>query len=104
MRETFTIKRNDTSPTILYQLPSDVNLAGASVLFKMRNYEGTEVVSASANVVSASSPAQLSYNWQTGDTATAGPFEAEFEVTFADTSIQTFPNYGFIHVAIGPDV
>ena len=31
-------------------------------------------------------------------------FEAEFRVTFADGSIETFPNAGFIPVRINEDV
>lgn len=36
--------------------------------------------------------------------AAAGAFEAEFEVTYADGGVQTFPNVGFIPVRIGADV
>lgn len=38
------------------------------------------------------------------DTDTAGRFEAEFEVTYADGAVETFPNDGFIVVQIGPDI
>lgn len=33
--------------------------------------------------------------------AAAGAFEAEFEVTYADGGVQTFPNVGFIQARTG---
>ncbi len=57
-----------------------------------------------ATVVTAQDTPQVRYDWEAADTATAGFFEAEFEVTYADGSIETFPNYGYIGVAISQDI
>ena len=32
------------------------------------------------------------YDWQSGDTDTPGTYYVEFEVTYQDLSVETFPN------------
>jgi len=44
------------------------------------------------------------YAWNAEDTANAGSFKAEFEVTYTDGSIETFPNDGYITIEIDPDL
>jgi len=44
------------------------------------------------------------YNWTAADTDTVGSYQAEFEVTYADASIETFPNDGYIRVEIIDDI
>jgi len=44
------------------------------------------------------------YNWIAADTDTIGSYQAEFEVTYADASIETFPNDGYIRVEIIDDI
>lgn len=44
------------------------------------------------------------YDWDAADTANAGRFEAEFEVTYSDGTVETFPNNDFIVVQIGGDI
>jgi hypothetical protein len=36
----------------------------------------------------------VQYDWQTGDTDTVGIYYVEFQVTYSDSSIETFPNSG----------
>ena len=101
----FSIKRGDTSPTILYTLSPKVNLSGATVVFNMRGLSGPAVVDRGpAEIVGDPMDAVVSYAWQPGDTAQAGYFRAEFEVTYADGSVETFPNAEFIGVNIGRDL
>jgi len=106
MRTPFIIKQGDTSPSIEDTLywPDGVtveNLIGATVKFVMASEDsiGTAKVKANAVVVDEAA-GQVRYDWATGDTDTHGVFVAEWEVTRADGSIETFPNGGYIPVGI----
>lgn len=102
-----TIKRGDTSPSVSATLTgaggTAQNLTGATVRFKMRNRLGAVVINAVCAIVSAAA-GTVRYDWQPADTAVAGYYEAEFEVTLAGGAIGTFPNAGFHTVEIVPDV
>ena len=104
---TFFIKRNDTSPAFQATLKdaSDtaVDLTGATLRFHMVTPSGTTVVDAAATAVTATAGI-CKYVWATGDTASAGDFSAEFEVTYADSTVETFPNYGYETVRIYEDL
>ena len=107
MSETFTIKRNDTSPAIRWELEDpDTNLVGASVVFNMKNtVTGALVIDrGTAEVVEGADRPTLGYNWAEGDTAVAGLYEAEFEITFADESVETTPNSENIVVKVVVDL
>jgi len=106
MAETFTIKQNDTSPRLLYQLdlPDGQTLNGSvTVRFHMAQPDGTVVVDELGAVWSADDQ-QTVYNWAAADTAADGTFKAEFEVTFDDGSIETFPNNEYLLVKVYPDL
>lgn len=105
---TFSIKQNDRSPAMLATLQdasgTAVNITGASVRFHMRQIGSTQVkVDAAASIVTADE-GLVRYNWISADTADTGSFQAEFEVTYADGSIETFPNDGYIRVEIIDDI
>lgn len=104
--EVFYIKTNDTAPKLRYALlPRTVDLTGASVVFNMRNRQGTVKVSrGSATVVTATGTPTVEYSWQAGDTDTEGRFYGEFEVTFVDTTVGTFPNDDEIDIKISDDI
>jgi hypothetical protein len=105
MDDVFRIKRGDTVPAIRYALfPETVVLTGATVRFKMRARNGSVILDVGAVVVTATGTPTVEYSWQAGDTATAGLYEAEFRVTYADGKIETFPNEGFIQVRVNQDV
>ena len=57
---------------------------------------------AAVNVTPASG--EVRYDWSVGDTAEAGSYQAEFEVTYSDGSMETFPNDGHISVKITDDI
>jgi hypothetical protein len=100
----FTIKRGDTSPAMVFTLdPPDINLVGASIRFQMQAEGGATVIDEAVDPVSLSPP-KVGYEWQSGDTDVAGRYQAEYRVVYADGSIETFPNNGFITVYIPPDV
>jgi hypothetical protein len=105
---TFYVKQNDTSPSMLATLQdadgNAVNLTAASVRFHMRPVGGGQVVVDEAAVVVTPLEGLVRYNWIAADTDTIGSYQAEFEVTYADASIETFPNDGYIRVEIIDDI
>lgn len=91
----FNIKQNDTSPSLQATLKdaslNPINLAGASVQFHMKGIDGSLKVNAAMTVVDAVNGV-IQYDWQDGDTDTVGSYYAEFEVTYTDDTVETFPN------------
>lgn len=105
MSQTFNIKRGDTSPAIKYQLTlaSGQTLVGASAVFKMKGVNSdTLKVDAAADVDDSENV--VSYAWVAADTDTDGTFQAEFEVTYADSKVETFPNEGYLQISVTPDL
>ena len=105
---TFYVKQNDTSPAMLATLQdangAAVGIVGASVRFHMRTIGSSQVkVDATAVIVDAEG-GEVRYDWLAADTDTIGSYQAEFEVTYADASIETFPNDGYIRVEIIDDI
>jgi len=92
----FIIKQGDTRDYLRVPLQgSDGNpaqIAAATVKFNMR--QGKKVVVDHGTVFIIDVPtATVEYRWATADTAIAGSdFEGEFEVTYSDGTIQTFPD------------
>lgn len=102
MASAFQIKQGDTSPSLLYNLsPAPSTLVGATVVFNMKQGSTVVINRASAVIVSAS---QLRYDWDAGDTDTVGSFLGEFEITYADGSVGTWPNRGFIPINVYEDI
>jgi len=96
---TFTIKRGDTAPALRFALlPETVDLTGSSVVFIM---EGLDRLP--AQIISTLPPV-VQYDWQPGDTESAGLRRAEFEVAYPDGRIETFPNSGYLLVQISEDL
>jgi hypothetical protein len=103
MADIFQIKRRDTSPALLYRIsPAPSSLAGASIIFNLKNASGTVVINRAAADNTDSDI--LRYQWQAGDTDTVGQFQGEFEITYADGTVGTWPNRGFIPVVIYDDI
>lgn len=105
----FFIKQNDTSPVIQSILKDSAgdpaNLTDATVEFHMTDSDGTIKINTSDNVSIVGDPLNgtVKYEWQangTKDTDVAGEFKAEWEVTYSDGSIETFPNDGSIIILI----
>ncbi len=103
MADVFYIKRNDTSPALEYTLSPAVDLTGATVRFHMKDSSGAIKVDAAATIKTAN-PGVVQYDFTAADTDTEGTFTAEFEVTYGDGSIETFPNDGYITVVIKADL
>jgi hypothetical protein len=108
------IKNDDTAPVVRATLtdgqgtPADLN--GATVRFIMRPIrDSMVVVSAAADndqngTGTDGTLGYVSYTWQAGDTTEPGGYYAEFEVTYAGGEIETFPNDGYLTVAILDDL
>ena len=105
---TFYVKQNDTSPAMLATLQdadgNAINLTAASVRFHMRPIGGGQVVVDAAATIVTPLEGLVRYNWIAADTVTIGSYQAEFEVTYADANIETFPNDGYIRVEIIDDI
>lgn len=96
---TFYIKRGDTAPALRFALlPDTVDLTGASVVFVM------DGLGRAPALVTEVSPPVVQYDWQPGDTDRPGLHRAEFEVTYSDGSIETYPNAGYLLVQIGENL
>jgi len=108
----FTIKKGDTSPAIKYQLQDDdgnpVNITDYNeVKVGMWPQDGDTLkvdADTSGNVsVTDAANGEVKYEWQSADTDTKGRFHAEWEVTYSDGTVETFPNQGYIDVFIPTD-
>ena len=108
MPDIFFIKRNDTSPSIQKTLTdaagAAINLTGATIRFHMRAKDGTTKVDATADTVGDATLGVVKYDWIAADTDTAGFFDGEFEATYADTTVETFPNGETITIQIPEDL
>ena len=109
--ETFYIKQNDTASFITRDLKdafgSPVNVTGSSVVFSMRvKPAGTMKITRQAGVIVNAGIGRVRYEWASdgSDTNTADEYEGEFQVTYANGKIQTFPNDGHIPIVITDDV
>lgn len=96
------IKRNDTHPSVeatLRDRNGPIDLAGATVRWIVSSVpDGTPIVNAAAEIVNAGA-GTVKYTWLTGDTAVAGTYKGEFEVTLHNGFVCTFPN-GPDHIAV----
>jgi hypothetical protein len=101
------VKQGDTAPPVVRTLKdfdeNPVNLTDADVVFNMRRIHGDQEPVIEAGVVDIDgdpTSGVVTYEWQPGDTDEAGGFYGEFEVTFDDGSVETFPNDGYVRIAI----
>lgn len=105
---TFYIKQNDTVPSIradLFNGSGDpIDLVNASVRFHMRKARGGAALVDSAALVISEPDGTVQYDWVAEDTAEIGSYQAEFEVTYPDGTIETFPNNEYIRVQIIDDI
>jgi hypothetical protein len=105
MMMTVTLKRNDTKDNIKATLSNEsgpVDLTGATVRFLMSR-RNTLKVDRQAIIQDAVNGIVWMV-FEQGDTEEVGAFQAEFEVTFSDGRIETFPNNGYILIHIQNDL
>lgn len=104
----FYIKQSDDDPVISATLTDDegaaVDLTNATVDFHMAEPRGGQtVVDASATIVDAAN-GDVEYQWASSDTSKAGRYRAEFQVTYSDGDVETFPNVGYETVFIDEQI
>lgn len=104
----FYIKENDTSPAIQITCQdyndAAVDVTGASVRFIMKNLSTGNIVADGAGTIVDGVNGIVKYSWVAGDTNTPGDHDAEFEITYADTKVETFPNSGYIRVVVNEEL
>jgi hypothetical protein len=101
---TLRIKRNDTAVTLTDALTvggSPQNLTGAAVSFHM--VSDTTTVTGAASIVSAAA-GTVSYTVSATDLAVAGTYQQEWQVTFGDSTVLTFPSNGYNRIVVLPDL
>lgn len=90
-----TYTQNDTYPAIVGVLQHDgaaVDVTGASVRFHLRA-PGAESAKVTGTGEVRDGPAgEVAYQWVTGDLDTSGVFFGEFQVTYSDGNVETFPD------------
>ena len=90
------LKQGDTAPYVDAILKDAagrvVDVTDASVQFHMRPKEGGDLKIDAAGSVVDGAAGHVRYALQIGDTDTTGEFHCEYEVTYADGRIETFPN------------
>jgi len=105
---TFYIKQNDTVPSIRATLQNGngdpVDLINATVRFHMRAIGANNTTVDAAAVVVSAAAGIVQYNWIADDTDTIGSYQAEFEVTYPDSTVETFPNDGYVRIEIIDDI
>lgn len=104
MSEKFTIKRRDTSPQLVYTLSPTVSLVGASAVFNMSDLSGASIIERATASIEDAANGIVGFTFSAAQTAAAGTYDAEFEVTLSDGSIETYPNNEYIIVEIIPDL
>ncbi len=99
----FYIKQNDTSPALSATLTdfggNPINLTSASVQLHMEDQAGTIKIDSACTITNGVNGI-VQYDWVTGDTDTVGTYKVEFEVTYFDGTIETFPNKGYETVVV----
>jgi hypothetical protein len=107
--ETFYIKQNDTASFLTRDLKdafgAPVNVTAAAVVFSMRvKPAGTVKVDEQGCTIVTAGIGRVRYEWTATNTNTADEYEGEFQVTYANGKIQTFPNDGYIPIVITDDI
>ena len=98
--QTFNIRVNDTLPSIKVQVKhgtvgsmAALDLTGYTATFDLINDAGTKVVDGAAATITDPTNGKVQYDWASGDTATAGTYNAQFNLTrTADSKVMTVPN------------
>src|SRR4051794_12708505 len=108
----FTMKANDTRPSIVAHLDyddgsePDLSDPATTVQFIMRKVVTSGTVPApkvkAAAVIEDAAQRIVRYDWLPTDTNTPGDYLGEWEVTFPDGGVQTFPTAEYHDITILP--
>lgn len=100
-------KRGDTKPVnaTLTRAKRIVPLTGTSIRWLMEPAPGSNGISISSSVqIVDAAKGKVRWSPTAEEVAEAGTYRAEFEVTFGDGVVETFPDGEYIDVVILPDV
>ena len=105
----FAIKQNDTAPKLTVTLADARRrprvLTEATVVFSMRLQSDLTVkVSAQSVTIDDASLGIVTYAWSASDTDTVGIYEGEFQVTYSDSTVESFPNNDHIIITVTDDI
>ena len=105
----FVIKQNDTAPALVTVLQDSRGrprlLTGATVVFNMRLQSDLSVKISGASVtITTATLGLVTYSWTAANTDTAGVYQGEIQVTYSDSTIETFPNNDYIIITILDDI
>lgn len=105
-----TIKQHDTWPPLEAALTegadaTPVDLTGSTVKVILKSGgAGTTVITGPCTFIGPASAGTVRYTWVPGDTDLVNTLSGEFEVTWADGTITTFPNDAYFTVEIKADL
>lgn len=104
---TYYHRRNDTYPPIKATLKDStgaaIDLTGCTVRFYAKQQGGVKTINGVCTITSAAG-GKVEYAWTSGDVDTAGVFQAEFEITRADSKKQTVPSDEYVDLRIVADL
>lgn len=105
----FRIKTNDTSPKLAVTLEdasgNAIDITGNNgVRFHMKAFGATSLKVDAPMTVTDALSGIVQYPWIGADTNTAGTYYGEVEVTYADNTVETFPNNGYFTIIIKEDL
>lgn len=105
----FRIKTSDTSPKLAVTLEdansNAINVTGANgVRFHMKAFGATALKVDAPMTITNATGGIVQYPWVASDTDTAGTYYGEVEVTYADNTVETFPNNGYFTVIVKEDL
>jgi hypothetical protein len=108
MADEFYMKAGDTLPTLDSTLldPEDHprDLTDATVHLHLRVPGATTPVLVDTATVLSGVNGTVRYTWPAPQALAPGIYQGEWQVTFEDGNVETFPNYGFFHVVIAEAV
>lgn len=100
----FEIRQGDTNPALVADLTYEDGTAatipaGSTVNLILKNTDATVTYLTAACTFSGNT---VTYSWQASDTAVAGDYVAEFQVTYPDSTVRLFPTSGYFALTITP--
>jgi hypothetical protein len=99
------LKRGDVLPShaVTFSGGSGRTLTGATVVYVLKKPDGT-VLSRNAAVVEDATLKQVRYDFVSADTLTNGDRFGEWEVTYSDLKVETFPVGTYEVIRVRPDL
>jgi hypothetical protein len=107
-----TMKRDDTRPVLTRQLKQTVDgsatnmvlTAASAVRFIMVHQDAPALLATGIASIIGAASGWVQYTWASGQTATAGTYNAEWEIQWSDGGYETVPNDTYMTVEIIADI